>query len=152
MSQNISAVSLFCEDIRAEKTGTDILIGVLGDNMQIAEVPAALPKLGVYTRIVLPVNGRYREPMHAVMRFPDGRDLELGKFEVELINSTIREVKALGGNIAGFISKAVLSPFLIGQFGRIVMLLRIGKHERVSGHLNFIAPSLATPTANAPPS
>jgi hypothetical protein len=55
-----SAVCIFCEDIREEKSGQDTIVGTLPDNLLINPPPpklqdakALMPKLGMYLRINL---------------------------------------------------------------------------------------------------
>lgn len=143
----LSAVTLFCEDIREEKSGADTLIGVFPDNVQIPQVPGAFPKLGIYTRIVAVVDAP-PERFEIALEHLDGSEQILASFDATFVRKASDDARALGAPVVGFISKAVAAPFPIAIAGRLLLKVRTPTEEIISGNLNIKVrePTTASPT------
>lgn len=138
--QRPSIIGLFCEDLREEKSGADIIVGVFPDNVNVAgQAPQLMPKLAVYGRVHVPVDYKITSDIVLLLFDQEGKQLvELANFSRAAIQTTQEEVRARGGAIAGFISRAVISPFQITQSGRVVMRARLEGDDFVCGSLNLI--------------
>lgn len=66
------AVTVFAEDVREEKQGTISLIGILPDILAIPNMPSALPKIAIYTRIHVPVESAI-DGFTVLLRMLDGK-------------------------------------------------------------------------------
>lgn len=134
--QDISAVTIFCEDIRQEQSGTEILIGILPDNIEVPKIPVMMPKLSTYTRINLSVD---YDPgyISLFLRTPDGEERALTTFDPNMVQNTRRDAKEQGNPLVGLISRTVGAGFQIPQSGRIVTVLRTKDHEIICGGLNI---------------
>ena len=55
-----SAIALFCEDIREEKSGQYAIAGILPDRLNVKRLPTVLPKLGIYLRFHLNTASKFR--------------------------------------------------------------------------------------------
>jgi hypothetical protein len=152
-----SVVSIFCEDIREEKTGQDTIIGILPDNMLIPHIPGALPKLCVYVRVHLDIENS-PQIISASLLNSDGAELALQTWEKSVIDKAFSDAKANAMPVVGLVLKAVMGPFPISAIGKIVSKLRIDDVEFVGGALNLIfsgrtesvpQPSQSEPTAPA---
>jgi len=131
----VSIVGFFCEDIREEKAGTDTIIGIMPDNVNVRSIPCVFPKLGIYIRIHL-------DPAHdpgeiqLKLALPDGSEFSLGRFEASLVTNSIDTARAGGGPLAGLISRAVASPFRIPAAGRIRAIVTVKGTEYIAAALN----------------
>lgn len=133
----ISAVVLFCEDIREEKSGTYSIIGVLGDNMIVPGFPGAMPKLGVYIRINIPIE---LEPQSykIYFTFPDGNRILANSVDIEMVEKAIRDAKDESNLIAGIYSQMIASPLAISQAGRFEVDLEWAGGKKFLGSLKFM--------------
>ena len=142
----ISAIALFCEDIREEKSGSDILIGVMTDNLNL-QIPVpkgtarpkgatgGLSKLGIYVRVVLPVDDPV-ERFDVTLKHPEGTERALGSFSDEGIKETLNEARKRNSPIVGFIFKAIVAPFLLPQDGRLEVHVTTPSRDLIAGILN----------------
>ena len=77
----ITAIALFCEDIREEQQGTSTIIGVLPDNLSVGPGPGFLPKLAIYLRIQID-HAVNVNTIRARIIFSDGRELDMAPFDL----------------------------------------------------------------------
>lgn len=140
MSGILSAISLFCEDIREEKNGALTIVGVMSDNVEFnspekisSQVPA-LSKLGIYTRILLP---SFYEPtiITVHLKFPDGKEVDFPSFSKEFVESTLNDGRASNKPFSFLVSQAIAIPFVIEQEGRVTVIVRAPAVELISGQL-----------------
>jgi hypothetical protein len=144
---NFNAVALFCEDIRAEKQNTDILVGILSDNIEIPETPGHFPKLAVYTRVVIPID-EPDESLSIVLRQISGEEIQLASFDAAFISKSRANAKALGAPILGLISRGIMAGFPIQEAGRMIVLVRTKSKEVIAGNLNVVlGPNVSTEPA-----
>lgn len=54
MSAEAYGITTFCEDIRLELNGQITFVGVFTQGLHVTELPATIPKLGIYVSIVVP--------------------------------------------------------------------------------------------------
>ena len=54
MSAEAYGITTFCEDIRPDRDGQVTFVGVFTTGLRVIELPATLPKLGVYVSVVVP--------------------------------------------------------------------------------------------------
>jgi hypothetical protein len=135
----VSVVGLFCEDIREEKFGSDILIGIMPDNLVVPAVPSALPKLGFYVRANIPVNTAIKS-ISVKVKLIDGNEMELGRFDESMIEKDREGAIKKGAPILGLIFRAMVAPAHIPKYGRILILAKIDDDEFVCGSLNVQGP------------
>lgn len=154
----ISAVGLFCEDIREERSGQDTLIGILPDNLQLEQPPAPgvpvariLPRLCIYMRINIDPSFD-PGPVTTRLIYPNGEELNFGPLDPALIKKTRDAALEENKPLAGFISKVVLGNFNTKSEGRIRLVLSAGGDDYLCGSLNIklIAPT-SSASASAPP-
>jgi hypothetical protein len=130
---DISAVALFCSDVREEKGNTVTIVGVLPDNLNVPKLPGALPKLCVYVRIHVVVDC---DPGALYSRLVmDGK--EIGRIDVQsTVVATVRaKSKASGKAYAGLISTFVMAPLAIAKPGLMEALVTARGNEIVAGSL-----------------
>jgi hypothetical protein len=142
---DISAVALFCDDIREEKMGGHTIIGVMGDNVALPEFPVVLPKLGIYLRLHIPTSAK-PEKYEIYLNFPNGNRVLVSTIEHDLVEDTINKAVEAGNGIAGIISQLIASQFPIEQPGRIEAELEWSDRKMIIGSLNFLV-SEQTPIA-----
>lgn len=103
---------IFCDDIRQEVSGKLSLIGCYTGGMQIAEFPAALPKLCIHVRLITSMHEPFREVKILVLNDQDvviDAEVPAEQFSQEF--PTDAEESAMAVLHAQF----VLSPFVIKQ-------------------------------------
>src|SRR4051794_5934383 len=99
-----SAIALFCEDIREEKTGQDTLIGILPDNVRVPSFPGAMPKVCVYLRINLPRDTAIRRAKSR-LDLPDGTSFAMANLD-EVLDQAKQGATTHDTPYLGLISKA----------------------------------------------
>ena len=134
--QQVMAIGLFCEDVREEKSGADTLIGIFPDNLGLNQLPATLPRLGFYTRIIFDPNTD-PGPISVRLKMPDDSLMNLTTFDPNLVLKTRNDAISSGAPTAGLITRGVASPFNVLKTGRILIIAKVGEREIVCGHLNI---------------
>jgi hypothetical protein len=134
----ITAIALFCEDIRDEKLGTESLVGILPDNLAIGG-PAGgfLPKLAIYLRLQLE-NEVDIKTISARVIFPGGRVIEMATFDPDAVKSAKEQSKANGIPYTGLIGKALMTPVPIEALGKIEVIVTADGEDFVCGILNIV--------------
>ncbi len=144
MRQPLSIIGLFCEDIRAELQGTDTIVGILPDNINVPEFPFAFPKLALYIRILFDAELGI-QPGDIVLRIPGIReDWPIAEITETLIAQARENHQTTGAPIAGIICRTTLAPFPVPEAGRLLVVARVDKQERICGSLYI----QKTPEAN----
>lgn len=134
----ISAIALFCDDIREEKSGAHSIIGIMGDNIIVPGFPGAVPKLGIYIRLHLSVE--FKPCKFAVsLIYPNGDRLQVNEIEQALVRKTLKDAKLTKTNIAGIYSQLVAAPFPVSQEGRIAVEISWNQSSMMIGGLNFVS-------------
>lgn len=131
----LTAIAIFCEDIREEKAGTHSIIGVYSDNVSVPKFPISFPKLGIYVRLSFPA-GEPPQPISIQLVDVEGKVLELTTFKEEIIESASKQSLEAGATIGGLVATAMLSPCHVKHAGRFKVLAKTGNREFTCGSLN----------------
>jgi hypothetical protein len=150
--QHFSAITIFCEDIREEKSGQDSIVGTLPDNLIIGTSPtpgasAMLPKFCTYIRINFDVE---HKPNELSVKLIDAKDaiISLGGWEQPVIDKAFSDAAGNQMPIVGLIWKMIAAPFPIVAAGKITAKVIVNGTEYVAGVINIIGPSA---TVSPPP-
>ncbi len=141
---DISIVALFCTDIREEKGGTRTIVGLFPDNVNVLQMPGALPQMCIYVRMHVRPDF---EPRHIVTRvvMPDGTELDRNEMQPDLIEIARRNANNSGTPYAGLVATFVVAPMPVNAPGRMQVLVTVDDKEYVAGAINFqLAPPKAT--------
>jgi hypothetical protein len=151
-----SAVCLFCEDIRAEKSGQDTLVGTLLDNLNVegrsppagAAARAFLPKLSAYLRINLDIDGG--NPKTVSVRVLNTNDdlLAQSEWASDVIDKAFIDSRANQMALVGLVFKVIMTPLPITASGKIRVIATVDGTDYLAGALNVIVnipPSLGSP-------
>jgi hypothetical protein len=142
-----SAVCVFCEDIREEKSGQDTIVGTLPDNLIAARSPCVvspnarpvLPRLGIYLRIHLDAQQDAPKEISAKLINAEGQVIADSAWERSVVDRTFADAKANHMPLVGLIFKVVIAPFPITpEGGKITAMSIVDGVERVAGALNII--------------
>jgi hypothetical protein len=133
----VSALALFCEDIREEQTGVNTLVGILPDNVRFTTLPSAFPKLGIYLRIRIPVTDAPPTMIAIRLRAPETADIELSTLDSALIQKAMREALDSGASHGGLISQATIVGFEVKKPVRINVIVSIDGQDTIAGTLNL---------------
>jgi hypothetical protein len=115
---NISAIAVFCSDVRQERGGTETIVGVFPDSVNVPKIPGAFAQMYVYVRMHMLSSFR---PSSIVTKLllPDGTELERSQIEPELIERTREKAIASNSPYMGLIAKFAMAPMHIAQEGRL---------------------------------
>jgi Family of unknown function (DUF6941) len=141
----LQIVGFFCEDIREEKSGQDTIIGILPDNLQVAQTPGMIPKLGVYIRFLLDKDDAVKS-INIRVAPPASPEMPIGDLG-HLIEQAKAEAASRDMPYAGMIAKAIMAPFPVFAPGRIAIIVRVDGVDRVCAVLNVVSAG-PTPTAS----
>lgn len=141
--QSFSAIGLFCEDIREEKSGQDTLVGILPDNVDVPSVPGVIPKIGLYVRVHIYETGKPQK-IRIRLKMPGGEETELANLD-NLIDKSKKEAAENAIPYAGIISKSVISPFKLTSIGKVEAILEVDDEEFTCGALNIRIAKKAQP-------
>jgi hypothetical protein len=144
-----SAVCVFCEDIREEKSGQDTIVGTLPDNL-MAQTPAPpspnlkafLPRIGVYLRVHLDAEQDTPKEVSAKLLSTDGQLLAQTTWDRSMVDKAFADSKTNHMPLVGLIFKVVIAPFPITVGGgKITTLVMVDGVEHIAGALNVIVPT-----------
>ncbi len=136
MIDRLHGITIFCEDIREELGNKVSLIGILPDNLNLSSIPGTLPKLGIYTRIHIPITW---EPcaLKMFMSAPGTERMLIGETSLELMAESLDMAKRLGGLNGGLTISTIAQSFHIPEPGRIVLECEAPNETFVTGSLNL---------------
>ncbi len=138
-----SVLCLFCEDIRAERTGQDTIVGTIPDNLSVGQLPMPkaqplLPKLGVYLRMNFHTSEPKPKDVSARVLNADGSVLNQTIWAADIIDKGFADAKANQMPLTGLLMKVVLSPIPISP-GKITAYITVDGTDYLAGALNIIA-------------
>ncbi len=132
----ISAVALFCEDIREEKSCQVSVIGIYTDNITVQSVPFQFAKLAVYIRITLSVDEPAPKEIALHLVQTDNKEIPFSVFGSDLVEKALRESREKGATRAGLIGSAILPGYRVRQKGRMNVIAKFDAQEVLCGTLN----------------
>ncbi len=136
----VTGFALFCEDIRAEKLGTETLVGVLPNGILVPRMPFKFDKLGIYSRIQISRDWK-GERISCQLRLPNGEIIEAGEINETDFDSS-PEKNANSSDFFGFTIGSV-RMIELAQAGTITVVLRIEDTDIGIGSLTTTIGSLA---------
>lgn len=148
MTHVFNGVTLFCDDLREEKTEMNTLVGIYPDNVMVGSAPFAFPKLALYTRLVVTSDFDV-EPIELVLMTGGDAERSLTTIPIELIEKAITDAKRDGSATAGLISRAMFAPFPVETATRFRVVARSKSYKIDTGTLNVVVGERAptSPTA-----
>ena len=151
MSAPWQIVGIFCDDIRQEAQNRVSLMGIWPDNLNVSQIPGALPRLGIYVRCHLNVDAKIKS-FGLTIRFPCGEtEVFPSDFNEERIQQAQDNSKAKGAMHAGLLFSAVMMNVQIKTAGRFELIASVDGQEIVCGALNILLRPPATTSASAQP-
>jgi hypothetical protein len=138
----VSAVCVFCEDLREDKSGQDIIIGTLPDNLVGQASLAFLPRIGAYLRVHLDVERDIPKEISAKLLTTDGQLVAETMWDRSVVDKAFADSKTNHMPIVGLIFKVVVAPFPIStEGGKITALVIIDGVEYLAGAVNIVVPT-----------
>jgi hypothetical protein len=154
----LSAVCVFCEDIREEKSGQDTIVGTLPDNLVAAKSPSVeesanmrplLPRLGFYLRIHLDAERDIPKEISAKVINTDGQLITQSSWERSVLDHTFAESRKNKMPLVGLIFKVVAAPLPVTmEGGKITVVVTVDGVEHLAGALNVIVSTALGSTGN----
>lgn len=139
---DISVVAVFCSDVRTEKGGTETIVGVYPDRVNLPQIPGAFAQMAIYVRMHLRTTYR---PVEITTRIvlPDGSELERSSMAQSLMEQTRQKAIERGAPLMGLIAKFQVAPLRITQEGRILAIVSVDGEDIIAGalHCVVISPS-----------
>ena len=133
-----TAVSIFCEDIRDEINEQRTLVGLLPDNIAVSATPGMLPKLGLYTRMMIPVDAACDGGIQVILTSPSKKMVVTAPVDIDQICKAQADSKAQGSPVAIILTSMIASPFPIIEVGRFVATAHYMGEEYYSGSIKVI--------------
>ena len=151
MRPPLVAIALFCESLRQETAGSETIVGVMPDNANVPQLPAAIPRLCIYVRVQVDPDFD-PNPVSLALRTPDDKEIDLGKIDAAVFDTSRKQAKQTGKPYGGVIIRSELRPFAVLKYGRLEAILRTSTDKIVCGHITFQPPpstaiSVSSPTA-----
>lgn len=130
-----SVVTLFCDDVREEKSGKDTLIGVHPDNINVPSFPFSFPKMAIYTRINIDVADSPGE-ISIIISVPNQDDVLLSTLDTKTITDGQTQAKKDGSPMVGLIIRVTGTNFIVPAPGQVKLTAKIKGKKYVGGVLN----------------
>jgi hypothetical protein len=133
---DISVIAIFCSDIRQEKGGTETIVGVFPDTVNLPTIPGAFSQMHIYVRM-------HVRPSYLVSAIitrivlPDGSELEQSEMNPDLITRTRAKYEAANAPYMGFIVKFGIAPFQVVQEGPLKVIVRVDGVDHIAGQVTF---------------
>ena len=151
---SMMALSLFCEDIRQELAGTETLVGVMSDQINIIGKPALIAKIGIYTKIYFPFDD-VPESITIDVYGVDGNIIISNNCDKNVLAESINSAKSANSDRVGMKVLFVIGGIQISNSGEMKVVIRINNVHLVSGSLviNLVEiPNPVISTVGQPPS
>jgi hypothetical protein len=140
-------MGIFCEDMRQENSGQDMLIGILPDTLNVPSFPGMMPKLGVYVRVHFEAGYPQPKTITAKIISTDGEEIALPAWTADVIKKGFEDARSHGIPLVGFVLKAVLGiPIKVP--GIMVTQVEIDGVDYTASNLRIVK---APATASEPP-
>jgi len=149
MTQPVSTVAIFCEDVREEKNGQNTIVGTLPDNLAIVGPPLVgaglphLPKFACYLRVNVNAQSKPKA-LSAKVIDAKGTTIAQTEWAQSLIDAAYESSKANKMPLAGFIFKFSSGPFPIVGNGNVKAVVTVDGVEYVAGAVNIQVNPAAT--------
>lgn len=143
--RSTNVIALFCEDIREEKGDIFTLIGILPDNVNLAdtqeagasaETPRILPRISLYVRINYEPDTDIGVPQVKLL-MPDGGVIELAPVEESIVKAARTNAKEKGNALAGLILRIMLGNFRPPADGIVKVQVELKNETYLAGALTF---------------
>jgi hypothetical protein len=130
---DISVIAMFCSDVRQEMGGTQTIVGVFPDSVNLSAIPGAFAQMHVYVRMHIRPSFR---PSSIVTRLvlPDGAE-EISEMDMKLIETARGKAIASGATYMGLLATFALAPMHIKQEGRLQAIVSVDGVDHVAGAL-----------------
>jgi hypothetical protein len=134
-------ISLFCDDIREERSGADTIVGVYPDNLSLPHIPSVIPKFGIYTRLYFEKSENTPKIIAAHLKLSWSDEIiNIGDFGGIQLQNAFDEADKDKRKRVGIIMKAMLAGFAVTKTGSIDVILNIDGKEVVSGSVRIVSP------------
>jgi hypothetical protein len=142
-----SVIALFCEDIREEQNSIVTLVGVMPDNINVAQPgdrqgnvisSKHLSKLCIYVRINFDPSAMYQSGRLRLI-LPNETTHDLGEIDAATMQKARNNAVAKGNALAGLITRAVLVGFTLPKLGVMKVEVTLDDQIFLAGALNFVA-------------
>ena len=132
----VTAVGLFCDDIREEKAGTDSLVGVMPDSLNMPQFPGVLLRLSLYVRVLADPGTKLGETT-LWLRLPDGKERHLQTIDAAVIDGSQEQARRALFPYAGLIMRVAFQNFPVPAPGRMDAIVKWRGGEAICAALNF---------------
>jgi hypothetical protein len=133
----ISAVCIFCEDVRNEANGGETFIGVLPDGVSVEALPGIINRLTTHTRITFPPAQAPKSLRSSLRIERVGITLYDSDIESAVIERAARESLEQETPLATVINRVVMGDLNIPEPCRLLSCLNIDGEEYIVGTLRI---------------
>jgi hypothetical protein len=132
MTFPVSAVAMFCSDVRDELQGALTVVGIMPDNIRLPEIPAAIPQLTILVRIHLAVASGLPD-LRVIVRAPDGSIIIQKDVDRPMMEGACRAATLDGNPLFGVNFRLSAAPFPVNQSGRYAVFIVVNGEENEIG-------------------
>lgn len=143
------AIGMFCEDVRDEASGAQTIVGILPDNVNLPKVPALIPRLNLYLRLLLDPDAP-PEPIMVALSFPNTETKEFPLLDAAGVTEACAQAKGTGMPYAGIVSRLVMGNFPVSQPGRLTATVAMQGGKYICAALNIQVGSTSSSNEFAP--
>ena len=133
---NISVVALFCSDVRQEKGGTETIVGVFPDTVNVPTIPGAFAQMHIYVRMHMLPSFKPRQIITRIVQ-PDGSEFDRSEMDQVLVERTREKAIEKDSPYMGLIAKFTMVPMHIAHEGRLQVIVSVDDEDHVAGALNL---------------
>jgi hypothetical protein len=134
MIQRFAAITMFCNDVREEISGSQTIVGLLPDNIGVPIFPGGIDKIVILTRITLDVN----EPPPKLATYiltQNGTRLADNEIDSSMLAEAIAEAKSEGNLMATVNVKIEMRNIPFSEPGRLEAHLIVEGNDYLTGSL-----------------
>lgn len=136
MTSEISAMSIFCEDVRHEVNGQRTLVGLLGDSISVDTIPGTISRVALFSRISVPIDFLL-ESLTLTLFDPDGNVIYAKSVDAELLPTSKQDAAARGNPSYGIVSDVKMQQFKVEKAGVFQVEMQVNEQVVKSGFLNI---------------
>ena len=142
------AIALFCDSVRQEKSGSESIIGVMSDNVNIAKVPSLIPRVSLYVRLQIDRDVD-PNPIKILLSTPDGREEPIMDVDPTTVDKSRESARERDKPFGGVVCRVEMAPFHVPTYGRLGVIVQTKTERIIAGTLAFLKPEEEA-TSNEP--
>jgi hypothetical protein len=143
-------MSLFCEDIRTEKSEQHTLVGVMKDSLSVPSLEGSLTRLSIYTRFNADADFTV-DKLSISFKDSAGTTVVENTISKDLMDDARKKANERNSPSYGIISIFQVAMFPLSKEGVYPVVCTVDGNDSISGYLNVqVNPESSSISPNAP--